>query len=127
MGTYNQNLLSDLQVANQEIPTEGPRAIPLLLDFSVLASYLIDLLSQQQQTRISMVQTVYIDLKDFDQALTVKVEGIGQVIKAKGRTQGYYPILGTAPTKLTIASTAAGIVPVTLLNVPIAGSVWATQ
>ena len=129
-GFFNANQLGNLQVGNQHIPAEGPRAIPLNMDFTNATgqpSYPIDLSVVQYQTRMSMVQTVYVDLSGTDSPLDIKVEGTNQVIRAKGRTQGYYSVLAPAPTRLTITSLANAVIPVSLINVPIAGTVWATQ
>jgi hypothetical protein len=127
MAILDSRQLSDIQVPNQKLPAEGPRTIPLVLDFSAQTFYVIDLTNQQVQTRISMVQTVYIDLKDTDSPLLVQVGGTNQVIKAKGRTQGYYTVLAPAPTNFIISSQAGILIPVELCNAPIAGVVWATQ
>ena len=129
-GNFNANQLGNLQVGNQNIPSEGPRAIPLNLDFTNATgqpSYTVDLSVVQQQTRLSMVQTVFIDLSGTDSQLAIKVNGTNQIVIAKGRTQGYYSLLAPAPTKLEITSLANAIVPVALINVPIAGTIWATQ
>jgi hypothetical protein len=129
MSILESQRLADLQVANQEIPSEGPRDIPLLLDFSSVTdrSFTIALLQQQVQTRISMVQTIYIDLADSDNVITVIVENTNHRVRAKGRTQGFYTLLAPAPTTLKISSSGTDVIPVHMVNVPIAGVVWATQ
>ena len=127
MGFIQSTNLSDLQVSAQEIPSEGPRAVPIILDFSVQASYTIDLTQQQVQTRLSMVQTIYIDLADTDNKITVLVENSLHRVKAKGRTEGFYPLLAPSPTRLVISSSGTDMVTVHLINVPIAGVVWPTQ
>ena len=127
MGGYNANLVSDLKIGNQIEPSEGPKAIPLNLDFSAQPSYLVDLSVQQYQTRFSMVQTVFVDLSQTDSILTILVQGTNQIIVVKGRTQGYYNVLAPAPTRLLFSSAAGILIPVALINVPIAGAVWATQ
>jgi hypothetical protein len=119
-------IFSDFKVGNQRNPKEGPKVIPLNLDFAALVTYTIDLTTQQYQTRISMVQTVYVDASGTDSQIEITVRNVNQVIIAKGRTQGYYSILAPAPTILDISSLADAIVPVHLINVPIAGAVWPT-
>lgn len=119
---------SDYKIGNQLAPKEGPKAIPVLLPFTNAVTLVpIDLTTQQYQARFSMCQTLYIDLSGTDSSLTVLVENINQTIIAKGRTQGYYPVLAPAPTKLDFSSAAAQNVPVVLINVPIAGAVWPSQ
>jgi hypothetical protein len=129
-GFYSANQLGNLEIGNQIIPNEGPRAIPLNLDFTNATgktSYLVDLSVVQYQTRMSMVQTVYIDLSGTDSPLEIQVQGTNQTVTAKGRTQGYYNVLAPAPTRLQITCLANAVIPVALINVPIAGAVWPTQ
>lgn len=127
---FNNSQLADLQVANQDNPTEGPRAVPLNLDFTNATgqpTHLVDLSVQQMQTRMSMVQTVFVDLSGTDSPLTIQCQGTNQTIVVKGRTQGYYNVLAISPTRLQFTSAANAFVQAVLLNVPIAGAVWATQ
>lgn len=114
---------------NQTVPAEGPKAVPVRLDFSgAIASYSLDGTLLEQLHLLSMIQTIYIDMSNNPNSLTVVVDNGGQVIQAKGNTQGYYPILVPNPMKLIFRSSAnTKIVPVFLLNIPIAGVVWPTQ
>jgi hypothetical protein len=123
----NANIIADLQLSAMDSPSEGPRGGPLILDFSKNNPIRVDLSQQQVQTRISMVQTIYIDLADSDDKITVLVERSLHRIRAKGRTQGFYTVLAPSPTSLLFTSTGADIITVHIVNVPIAGVVWATQ
>lgn len=126
-----------LSVNNMELPDgpsgEGPRAIPVPLDFTASASYQIDLSQIEQQAKMSMVQTVYVDLSGIDTQVTILVAGTGQLLTLKGRTNGYYPVLCPNPSKLFVTSIAGVLppgtppVPMFLVNVPILCQVWATQ
>jgi hypothetical protein len=118
----------NLQIPNQNEPKEGPRCIPLLLDFTTFDTFIADLKQFEAVTRISMIQTIFIDLRNSDAGMTVLARGTNQTISAKARTQGYYNILAPNPTELVLQMTngPAGV-PVFLINVPIAGAVWATQ
>lgn len=117
-----------LEVHDLELPKEGSRGIPLLLDFTAYDSYTADLLRIVQQGFMSQVQAVFVDLSGSDVALTVTLNGTNQVIFCKPRTQGYYQVLCTNPPRLvfTCAGGPAGV-KVFLLNSPIPGAVWATQ
>jgi len=116
---------------NQAIPTEGPKAIPLLLDFSAaqVDGIEVDLTMFEQQARLSMVQTLYIDMADAANPLTVIIGDSGQKIVAKVGTQGYYSVLAPNPAKFRFLSTQGSTdnLPVYLINVPIPGMVWPTQ
>src|ERR1700674_3225355 len=124
----NSNLTARL-IPNQTIPDEGPKAIPIRLDFSVaggsITSYSIDLLITQERALLTMVQTLYIDLSTAVNDLIVTVGGSNQIIQAEAGTQGYYPVLCPNPPKFQIDVAAPGDVDtVFLINVPIAGVVW---
>lgn len=128
MSPINTANLTASPVVNQIIPDEGPKAVPILLDFSgAQISYTLNLLLQQQGALISMVQTVFIDLSNaaHDLLITAGVNVLNQVIHAKAGTQGYYPILCPSPPQITFTAGALGdVVPVVLINIPIAGVVW---
>ena len=124
----NSNLTARL-IPNQTIPDEGPKAIPIRLDFSVaggsITSYSIDLLITQERALLTMVQTLYIDLSTAVNDLIVTVGGSNQIIQAEAGTQGYYPVLCPNPPKFQFDVAAPGDVDtVFLINVPIAGVVW---
>jgi hypothetical protein len=123
---------STLRVAlpqNQLIPKEGPKALPALLDFTgTVGTYTVDLLSLEQLGIFSMLQTIFIDLSNSANNLTVTFPDSGQVIIAKPHTQGYYPVLCPIPMKLRFSSAPAGsLIPLFLINVPIAGVTWPSQ
>lgn len=111
-----------------KIPKEGPKAIPLVLDFTASDSYLLDYGNQQRLNKITMVQTVFIDASLSDVPVSVSVQGLNQVITAKGRTQGYYPVCCPNPLKLvfTCITGPAGVI-IILLNYPVSPCQWDTQ
>lgn len=125
----NANQLRNLLLENQLVPSEGPKATVVLLDFTNTGSYQLDGLLLEQLGYQSMIQTLFIDLSNTANALTVTLLGSGQKIVAKARTAGYYPVLCPNPPKIQFDSTTPGDnpIPVFLINVPIAGVVWATQ
>jgi hypothetical protein len=114
-------------VSNQLVPSDVPKCIVQVIDFSVGSSFELDLLTDQQLTKIGMVQTLYLDLKDTALGMDVEMSGTGQVIRAKARTQGYYNVLQPNPAKLRFTSADASlIVRVFIIGVPIPGAVWST-
>ena len=126
MSLINQNSLQVAVSQNQYIPDEGPKVLPLLLDFTQADTYNLDAESLMDRGFLSMVQTIFIDLKDSTVAFTVTINGTGQIVKAKAHTQGYYPILCPNPVKLQFDCQNGPLMRVFLINVPIAGAVWAT-
>lgn len=115
---------------NQAIPSEGPKTIPLVLDFSSANNedILVDLQQFEQLGRMSMVQTIYIDMSNAANNLIVIMNDSGQQIVAKVGTQGYYNVLAPNPARFTFRSVqgSTDALPVYLINVPIPGQVWPT-
>lgn len=129
MSQSNISIQNAQLVKNQIVPDEGPKAIPVLLDFSGTATEIdLDLLTVQQQGYFSMLQTIYIDLSGSANNLTIIVGNSNQKIVAKPSTQGYYNVLAPNNVRLRFQSAAGGTqIPLFLINVPVAGVVWATS
>jgi hypothetical protein len=112
------------------VPQEGPVAIPLILDFTTaaFAEYDLDMLLPLEQSRISMVQTIYVDLSGSPtDGLTIIVNGTNQQINAAPNTQGYYAVMAPNPPKFRFIGTPSTVrIPILLINVPIPGVVWST-
>jgi hypothetical protein len=125
---YNVGNLNFQNVQNQTLPEEGPKSIPLLLDFTgSVTEWDVDLLQAEDQKKITSVQTLFIDMTGASGTMTVTIQGTNQLIVALKNTQGYYPVLCPYPTRLAFVSSSAHIiVPVQLINIPIAGVVWAS-
>lgn len=113
---------------NNTVPQEGPKGIPILLDFTgAVTEYDLDMTIPQQQNRISMVQTVYIDASASTAGMTIVVQGTNQRVTVKGKTQGYYPVAVPNEPKFQFLGTANdALIPIILFNVPIAGINWVT-
>lgn len=111
---------------NQMLPEEGPRSIPLLLDFTAFATYELDAELLQARGFLSMVQSLFVDASG-GKDIVVTINGTGQVIIAKKDTQGYYSVLVPNPVRMTFTSTGgvAGV-RIFLINVPVPGVVWPT-
>lgn len=123
----NQQQLQTVLNQNQFVPDEGPKAIPLRLDFSATDTYTLDMQNFEALGNISMIQCIFVDNSDNGNPLVITTNA-GQRIIVKAGTQGYFPVLVSNPVKLTFFSTAGGpIVPLFLLNMPIAGQSWATS
>jgi hypothetical protein len=121
------NSYSSIGLSTAQLPLEGPKTVPLVLDFTQQASYTVDLQNLQGRNFLSSVQAVYVDNSNNAAGLTLTFDGTQQAVICKGRTQGYYTVLATNPVRFTAASAGAVIVRLYLLNVPVAGAVWATQ
>lgn len=113
------------ETMNFRVPPEGPKAIPLYLDFTAAGEYDIDLTTIETNGQFSMVQTIYVDNSSTASAMSIVFPDIQQTIVANGHTEGYYPVLGLNPTHIQISSAANAILIVHLINSPIPGVVWA--
>jgi len=127
----DQQQLQIVPVNDHLLPDEGPKAIPLILDFTGNAGpqtdYALDLSLVESRTYISMVQTLFIDMSGAGVAeVTVTFNTTNQQILAKPNTQGYYNVLATNPTQINFHSTnPSGVIKVFVINVAIPGAVWA--
>lgn len=122
----NVSISSGVALSTSLLPNEGPKTIPLTLDFSAQSSYPIDLQSLQQRNSFTAVQSIYVDNSGNAQNVTFTFQGSQQPITCKARTQGYYTVIAPNPVRFTAASTGTVVVKVQLLNVPVAGAVWST-
>lgn len=101
------------------MPEEGPKCIPIPLDFSVATVYTLDYMNFQQLGRFSMLQTVYVDNSLNAAKLNITIPALNQVLKIPAGVQGYFPILCPNPIKLSFDSTGGVLCQVILLNFPI--------
>lgn len=130
MSTANFNILSSpfLQIANLgPTPKEGPRTVPITLDFTAFDTYRIDLTQLQRQGKFTVLQTVFIDASNCPVLVTVQDGTTLQPVVAQPNTQGFYPIMAGSPTVLTVSCPGgpAGL-KIFLINVPVAPAVWPT-
>jgi hypothetical protein len=114
---------------NNLVPQDGPKGVPILLDFSgSQTEYDLDMTIPQQQGRVTQIQTVYIDASLSTAGMSVVVSDTNQKVTVKGKTQGYYPIAVPNPPKFRFFGTASdAIIPIILFNVPIAGVNWSSS
>ena len=129
MNLLNQLNLASIPIYDAQIPAEGPKAVPINLDFTSGTgepSYTLDLNNFQTQGFISMVQTLFIDNSAGTQPIIVTVTAArGQILQAPPGSQGYYPILSPNPAQLQFAcSDTSNKAQVILINVGIAPGVW---
>ena len=124
----NANGLSVIVPSNQLMPEEGPKTLPLILDFSGTNSYLLTLENFQALGHFSMCQTLWVDLSTSGENMIITVGSTGQIIKCLAGTQGYYNVLVPNPINITFTCVGGPAdVRVQVINVPIAGVVWNTE
>lgn len=111
-------------VFNGLVPKEGPKTIPLNLDFSLNNSILIDLMLNNQLGQIREVQTIYFDASNATATTFVTVDGSLQTMALPAKSCGYLPLLVPNPPKITFSNSSPSKVNIELLNVPMAAAVW---
>jgi|WetSurMetagenome_2_1015567.scaffolds.fasta_scaffold1252681_1 hypothetical protein len=125
MSQLDANKLAVEITNNQIVPDEGPKALPVILDFSVVDTYDLDLSNLQQRGWFSMLQTIFVDTKDAGGGvLTITISGSGQQLVIPSGRQGYYSVLVPNPAKLTFFCATAALLKVFLLNVAVPGHDW---
>lgn len=123
-GIINSQGLQNCAVTNQLAPPEGPKAVPVSLDFSSNPSYTLDYGNNQQLAQFSILQSIFIDNSANGSSITIIVNGTGQRIVCPATSQGYFAILCQSPINLTFSSAGNVPVPCYLLNFPLATAVW---
>lgn len=87
----------------------------------------IDLTLTQQQARLSVVQSMYLDCKNATQPVTITVSGTTQEITLEAGWQGFFPLLVPSNAmKFKATSTSTAACAVIFLNVPVPASTWPT-
>lgn len=117
---------SNQQIAiyNALVPKEGPKAVPVNLDFTLATSFLIDFTQAYLKQSMSVIQTLWVDNFANAQAVIFTVAGTSQTIEVPPNSQGSFPIISAIRAKITVTSTTAGIVRCIFLNVPLPAAVW---
>lgn len=127
MNMLNVRGLAVQPIQNTFTPPEGPKAIPVEIDFSADGEASLnanDLYNRGPgYPGLSGLQTLYVDNTLGAGDLTVKVEGTGQSMKVKAGMQGFYPLLSPKQGRI-LFSGSAGVVSILLLNVTIAAYEW---
>lgn len=116
------------QAFNGLVPKEGPRAVPIpLLNLTANPSQTFDFLLAQEQTRISMVQCIWVDNRLNTVPLEIVWNGLGMVTRIPARYQGFVSVLVLNPPKFTVNCAGGTTAQLTLLNVPMPAFLWATE
>lgn len=126
------NQFLPLDVFNSKVPSEGPKCVPIVVDFTTVtntAAWSLDLTNLVNQAKMSYVQTVFVDNSQNPAQLRIVNAQSNQRIIVPANCQAYVPILQPNPPQLTISSVVAvGLtVPLYFLNFPVAPCVWSAS
>lgn len=112
-------------ILNALVPPEGPKSLAVQLDFTTVASIIVDLTITTAQGKISTVQMVFADNSANTAPLAIAVSGTSQTIRVPAGAQGWFPVVATNRPKLTFSSPAGSpVITCLLLNVPVAQGYW---
>lgn len=114
----------DIPIFNALFPKEGPKAIPVPLNFALQQSFTVDLTILQQRGFIKDVQSVFVDNSLNTSALTVLASGSNMPLKIPGSAQGVLPIFAPNPPVFTISCAGGQQAIVYLCNIPLPAAVW---
>jgi len=120
----DQQVQSYLSVQAQTVPLEGPRAIPLRLDFSVAAEFSLNMQNIQSRGFMSMVQAMWVDNSQGVTVLEINFPNTGQTIQIPIGGQGYVNVLCPNPATMSFSSTGTQVCVVHLLNYPVTNAIW---
>jgi hypothetical protein len=112
---------------NTKLPDEGPRTIPVTVDFSKGQTQSIDLQQLIVQSKISMVQSMYVDNSANNAAVTFVISGTGQTLVVPATSEAYLPILAPSPAVITVSSDSSEAIGVFINNFPVPAAVWNAQ
>lgn len=123
----SQTQLSYISVLGLTVPPEGPRSVPLPLDFTKTNQYQLNLQNMVSRNFISMIQALWVDNSQNPATLTISLPQTGQNIIFEPGEQGYVNVLSPNPPIINFLSTGnvAGVF-VELLNYPVTNAVWQT-
>ncbi len=107
-----------------QVPKDGPKAVPLDVDFSGFETFIVDLLQYHNAGRIDAVQSLYFDNSYMDESVLIIPDQGNQVIQIPGRTQGYVNVFISDNFKLEFYSLGSSIFKASLMNVPVYPDRW---
>lgn len=102
------------------MPPEGPKCIPITLDFSAATSYALDYSNMQQRGFLAMLQTIWVDNSLSATVFSITIPATNQVIKVPAAVQDYFAVMCPNPIKISFASAGGVVVQIILVNFPVA-------
>lgn len=103
------------------MPEEGPKCIPIALDFASFDTYILDYSNMQQRAFFGLLQTLWVDNFGNGAVITITVPATQQRLVIPAGVQGYFTIVCPNPIKISINSTGGTVQQIILLNFPVLG------
>lgn len=120
------NTKASFPVSNGYAPKEGPKALPIDLDFSTEPQVALNLQTEAEADIFQTIQSIYIDNTSNTNELILTVSVTGQIITCAAGGSGTWPIIALRDVgfkgSFTTTPQAGLVVNVILLNVPMASA-----
>lgn len=116
-------LYQTLDVLNNKFPCEGPKAVPVSLDFSTAPAFDVDLKLLMLQNKISNVQSLFIDNASNTAQLVLTMSVQNQRIIIPPGAQAYITVL-LNQAEFTVSTTSTALVNIFAQNFPVTNAVW---
>ncbi len=116
--------LSIQNALNGQLPCEGAKVLPYIMDFAASVQYDFDLTQQYNQGSFSSVQGFYIDNTGNGSTVVVTVDQTQQTIVVPAGKSGFFIMLMPSPPKLSARSAGAVSVYIGLINFYVPPIVW---
>lgn len=114
-------------VFNQTQSKRGPIAVPVRVNLVGATAYTLDLATLNNFNTIDFVQTIFVD-NSLNTKAVYFYNGVSQqTLVVPPLSQAYLPFLVPNPGRFTITSTGNVVIPIELLNFPVAPAVWNAQ
>lgn len=122
MRNYDPALLAMFSVNNGYAPAidEGPRSIPIALDFSLDNVWDVDFSKIQSEGKIGQIQAIYVDNSANAAAVLMVVKQTGQRVNFPAGGCYTWPVFSQNPFQAVFTSVSVSTVRLQLLNVPLA-------
>jgi hypothetical protein len=121
------NIPSPQLVYNGFVPCNGPKSIPIPLDFSAGGPiFELDITNMNQQGDFEAIQTIYLDNSANPFPVTITCRNTNQNITIPPFSQAYMPLLQPNPPDIQITSLGTAKVFVQLLNFYLPPLIWGT-
>lgn len=111
-------------IANVLVPAGGPKCIPIDVDFTNVASVILDGTTIVAQGKIEYLQGVFIDNSANLNNVSLTMSSTNQVIICPKQSQGYFQIMVPDPPQIIAATPIGIVIPMFFYNVPIQPNVW---
>lgn len=105
-------------------PEQGPRSVPIILVLQNGIPISDDLALEGMLNAINNVQCVFIDNSANAAIFTLTFPDTGYLIKVKGNTQGFYPVICLEQVRYQALLAAAGTVRLAFLNALVPFAQW---